>query len=86
VSADDLSNIDSDSFVPLTTDCKNFWSIKDDNDRYMIDRYSLSGMVHCVISRGAVYWKAYGMHSGSKMESPCIHRKTLEKWLKGDFT
>jgi hypothetical protein len=90
VSADDLSNMDSDSFVPVTTDWKYFWGMKDENDRYLVrylvDVYSSGGVVHCVISRNSVYWKGYETHSGSKMESPCFYRKRLEKWLKGDFT
>jgi hypothetical protein len=86
VSTDVLSNMDSDSFIPLTADWKDFWSMQDDNDHYLVDGYSSGGVVHCVISRGSVYWEGYETHSGSTMESPCLYRKTLEKWLKGNFT
>jgi hypothetical protein len=78
ISADVLSNIDSEMVIPLVENWKYFWN--------MVDEYSSGGLVDCVILKNSVYWKAYEINSGNKMESPCIHRGTLEKWLTGDFT
>lgn len=78
VKVDDLSNISTDKLIPLF----NSTEIPVD----LIDTYLTDGMVECEIHREWVFWKGEEKYSQMRMESPCIDRATLEKWLNKDFT
>lgn len=78
VKTDDLSNVSTDKLIPLF----NSTEIPED----LIETYRTGGMGECEVHGDWVFWRGEEKYSNSRMESPCINRATLEKWLEGDFT
>lgn len=81
VSADALSNIDTSTFLPF------FHEIGEDViGEELVETFKTGGNVDTEIHDSYVVWKGQEKYVGSFMESPCIDRMVLKKWLKGDFT
>jgi hypothetical protein len=78
VRVDDLSNVDTDKYLPI------FHTV-DVTTTDLVEAYSTGGCVDCEVSENHVVWKGEEKYNGANMESPCIERSVLKKWLGGNY-
>lgn len=76
---DDLSNVDTSKYLPVFTEIADVTALD------LVEEYRTGGHVDTEIHESYVVWKAHEKYNGALMESPCIDRPVLEKWLKGVF-
>lgn len=78
--SDALSNVDTSTFLPVFTEVADVTALG------LVEELRTGGYVDTEIHDSYVVWKAQEKYGNALMESPCIDRSVLEKWLKGDFT